>query len=78
MSTIKPLKKFPYKKYLDNCLPWGTSPNKKKTKKKKPYVHLVPCRYCKRRVPLTTIGARSELCTDCMYHFMRSAGTRFY
>ena len=60
---------FPYMKYL---APWKRKPTKKMNR---PY--LVPCRYCKRKVPLRTIGAKSETCDNCFYHFLTQARSRF-
>ena len=73
MSTTKPLKKFPYKKYLNNCMSWDDVPLRE------PNPYLVPCRYkrCHNMVAPTTIGAKSGVCDDCFRHSLGSAFRRF-
>lgn len=74
MSTTKPLKQFPYMKYLDNCLPWALKPIRRK-----PNPYVVPCRYkrCHNKVLPTTIGAKSGICDDCFRYKLGGAFHRF-
>ena len=75
MSTTQPLPQFPYMKYLDNCMPWG----KKKKKRKRKTIYMVPCRFkhCRKLVPQTSIGKRSAMCDDCFKYSLGGAFARY-
>ena len=76
MSTTQPLPQFPFMQYLDNVSPWGKK-KKKKKKRKRNTIYMVPCRFCKRKTPLRTIGAKSEMCEGCFTYSLGRAFARY-